>query len=39
MNLKALNDYLKECKAKGIVPTVKGLNQFHKANKQKYKIS
>lgn len=39
MNLKELKDYLKECKAKGTVPTVKGLNQFHKANKEKYKIS
>ena len=39
MNLKALNDYLKECEAKGTVLTVKGLKQFHKSNKEKYKIS
>lgn len=39
MNQKALKDYIKECKAKGTIPTVKGLKQFHKANKENYKIA
>lgn len=38
MSVKALIDYVNQCKTKGTVPTFKGLKQFHKANKQKYKI-
>lgn len=39
MNVKVLKDYVENCTKKGTVPTIQGLKQFHKANKENYRIA
>lgn len=39
MNIKALQDYIKDCERKGIVCTWEGLKAFYELHKEKYKIA
>lgn len=39
MSIKALNDYVKECKSTGEVPSWEGLKGFYQSKKVKYRIA